>query len=170
MTRRQLLRRVGILCCHFLRNLAFYVAGWRKGEFITKDQFLVNANGNFLDICVLEWCKLFGDSRGKHHWRKVITDQDSFFTGLLQSLKLTNVEFETYVAEMRTYRDKFVAHLDNETVMHPPKMRTARKSVSFLYEYLLANEEEDACFQDAPSSAARFYEYFVWLGRKGYSK
>ncbi len=66
MTRRERLRQVKILCCHFLRNLAFYKAGWRKGELIFKDQFWVNANGNFIDVCVLEWCKLFGDKRGQH--------------------------------------------------------------------------------------------------------
>jgi hypothetical protein len=170
MTRRQLLRRVGILCCHFLRNLAFYKAGWKKGKLVTDDQFFVNANGNFLDVCVLEWCKLFGDKRGKHYWRFVITDQDVFFAGLLQSLKLTEAEFESYILSMRTYRDKFVAHLDMEDVMYPPKLRTARKSVSFLYEYLLAHEEVGACFHDAPQKAARFYKYFSWLGRKGYPK
>lgn len=170
MTRSQLLRRVGILCCHFLRNLAFYKAGWKKGEFVTNDQFFVNANGNFLDICVLEWCKLFADKRGKHHWRKTITDQDAFFTELLRTLKLTEAEFESYIDAMRTYRDKFVAHLDLEETMYPPKLRTARKSVSFLYGYLLAHEEVDGCFQSAPQKASRFYEYFSWLGRKGYSK
>ncbi len=170
MTRRQLLRRVGILCCHFLRNLAFYKAGWRKGELIFKDQFWVNANGNFLDICVLEWCKLFGDKRGKQHWRKVITNQDSFFDGLLQAVKLTEAEFEAYIQEMRAYRDKFVAHLDAEEVMHPPKLRAARKSVAFLYDYLLSNEEEDACFHDAPPKASQFYENFACQGKRVYSK
>lgn len=170
MTRRQLLRRVGILCCHFLRNLAFYKAGWKKGELVTNDQFFVNANGNFLDTCVLEWCKLFGDKRGQHYWRKVITDQDAFFVGLLQSLKLTEADFEDYINAMRTYRDKFVAHLDAEEIMSLPKLRTARKSVSFLYEYLLAHEEIAGCFHDAPKKASRFYEYFSWLGRKGYPR
>jgi hypothetical protein len=170
MTRRQLLRRTGILCCHFLRNLAFYKAGWEKGKLVTNNQFFVNANGNFLDICVLEWCKLFGDKQAKHHWRKVVTNQDVFFTGLLQSLKLTEVELESYIETMRTYRDKFVAHLDTEEVMYPPKLRTARKSVSYLYEYLLAHEEVDACFHDAPQKASRFYEYFLRFGRKGYPR
>lgn len=169
MKRKQLLRRVGILCCHFLRNLAFYKAGWRKGELISKDQFWVNANGNFLDICVLEWCKLFGDKRSKHHWRKVITDQVSFFDGLLRAVNLSKVEFERYIDEMRTYRDKFVAHLDDEEVMHPPRLRVARKSVSFLYDYLLANEEEDTCFHDAPPKASRFYERFARQGKRVYS-
>lgn len=170
MTRRQLLRRTGILCCHFLRNLAFYKAGWKNGGMVTDDQFFVNANDNFLDICVLEWCKLFGDKRGQHYWRKVITDQDAFFVGLLQSLKLTEAEFGGYIGTMRTYRDKFVAHLDAEEVMRLPKLRTARRSVSFFYEYLLAHEEVDGCFHDVPRKASRFYKHFSRLGREGYPK
>lgn len=89
MTHKEHVRRAAILCCHCLRNLAFYKAGWRDGEFIIKEpyQFWTNVNGNFMDICVLEWCKLFTDKkRGKHYWGKVITDGASFFDGLLKSL------------------------------------------------------------------------------------
>lgn len=136
MTRKQRLRRVGILCCHFLRNLAFYKAGWRKNKPIFNDQFWVNANGNFLDICILEWCKLFGENRGQHYWKKVISDQPAFSAELLHAVALTEIQFSAYVEEMRTYRDKFVAHLDSEEIMKIPKLRVARKSVSFLYCYL----------------------------------
>ncbi|MFL9998747.1 hypothetical protein PQR34_45335, partial [Paraburkholderia sediminicola] len=89
MTRRQRLRRAGILCCHFLRNLAFYKAGWKKGEPIRAGQFWINANGNFLDICVLEWCKLFADKKAKQGWRRVVSDPITFYAGLLESLGLT---------------------------------------------------------------------------------
>lgn len=170
MTRRHRLRRVGILCCHFLRNLAFYKAGWRKGELIFKDEFWVNANGNFIEICVLEWCKLFGDQRGQQCWRKVVTDHSAFLAGLLSAVGQTEGEFEAYVEEMRAYRDKFIAHLDSEEVMNIPKLRVARKSVSFLYKYLLANEEEGNCFHDAPPKASQFYKLHYSQGRKVYSK
>ncbi|WP_424318912.1 hypothetical protein [Candidatus Methylomirabilis sp.] len=63
--------------------MAFYRAGWRERKPIFEGQFLVNANGNFLDICVLEWCKLFGDSRAQHHWKKVTSDPDKFFRDTL---------------------------------------------------------------------------------------
>ena len=168
MTRSQFLRRVGILCCNFLRNLAFYKAGWKKGEFVTNDQFFVNANSNFLDICVLEWCKLFADERGKHHWKKSVTHQDAFFEALLDKLKLTEAEFKFYTKSMKTYRDKFVAHLDLEETIYPPKLKTARKSVSFLYQHLLAHEEVNNCFHSAPPKASELYAYFSSMGRKGY--
>ena len=170
MIRRQRLRRVGKLCCHFLRNLAFYEAGWRNGELIFKDQFWVNANSNFIDVCVLEWCNLFGEKRGQQNWRKVVTDQNMFLSRLLHEVDQTEVEFESYVEEIRTYRDKFVAHLDSEEVMNIPKLSVARKGVSYLYEYLLANEEEDNCFHDAPQNASLLYEQYYSLGNMVYSK
>jgi hypothetical protein len=170
MTRRKRLRRVGILCCHFLRNLAFYKAGWRKGKLIFNDQFWVNANGNFIDICVLEWCKLFGDKRGQHSWKKVITNQDAFLKGLLLAVGKTQPEFDSYIEEMKTYRDKFVAHLDSEEVMNIPKLKIAKKSVLFLYSYLLANEDETNSFHDAPPKATCLYRQFYSQGRKVYSK
>ena len=60
---------------------------------IFEGQFWINAIGNFLDICVLEWCKLFGEKRGKHYWREIISDPDSFFQELLNETGLTETEF-----------------------------------------------------------------------------
>ncbi len=88
----------------------------------------------------------------------------------MHAVDQTEDEFDSYVEEMKTYRDKFIAHLDSKEVMNIPKLRVARKSVSFLYDYLLANEEEDNCFQDAPLRAARFYRQFYSEGRSVYSK
>ena len=168
MNRRQRLRRVGILCCHFLRNLAFYKAGWRNGDHVFKGQFLATANANCLDVCVLEWCKLFAEKSGKQHWSKVITERDRFFDGLLQAVSRTDTEFDAYVKEMRGYRDKFIAHLDDELEMRIPKLRVARKSISYLYTYLLENEEEGTCFHDAPKKASSVYENFVAQGKRAY--
>ncbi len=170
MTRKHRLRRVGILCCHCLRNLAFYKAGWRKGELVFDDQFWVNANGNFLDICVMEWCKLFGDVRGVHYWKKVISKPNKFFNGLLYEAKITETEFNEYIKEMRTYRDKFVAHLDSEETMHIPEFDVARRSASYLYDYLLANEDEDNYFSDAPRKASTFYQKYLKEGKSVYGQ
>src|ERR1035437_6938167 len=149
MKRKQHLRRVAILCCHCLRNLAFYRAG-RLGSSLTfQGQFWINVNGNFLDISVLEWCKIFGDSRGKHYWRKVISDHAAFLNGLLQALGMTENELNAYVNEMREYRDKFVAHLDLEEIMQIPRLDVTKNSVSYLYDYLLDYEDEDDYFIDA---------------------
>lgn len=170
MTRRKRVRRVLILCCHFLRNLAFYKSGWRGRTPLRREQFWVTTNGNFLDHCVLEWCKLFGDPRSKHHWRKVVTDQAAFFADLLRTLKLTEAQFEAYIEEMRTYRDKFVAHLDLDETMHIPRLRLARRSVAYLHDYVLAHEDDGGFFPEAPPKAARFYSLYANEGKGVYAE
>jgi hypothetical protein len=173
MTRRERIRRVGILCCHFLRNLAFYEAGWSDGKFIPKQpsQFWINVNGNFIDICVLEWCKLFADEKkGKHYWRKVITDPTSFFDRLMKLLNISKEEFEAYIQKMRSYRDKFIAHLDSENTMNIPELLVAQQSAEYLYDYLLANEDEGNLFHDAPASAWSFYKSFLKEGELVYQE
>lgn len=158
------------MCCHFLRNLAFYKSGWRGRAPLRTEQFWVNANGNFLDHCVLEWCKLFGDPRGKHHWGKVVTDKDAFFAGLLKTMKLTEAQFVTYTGEMRTYRDKFVAHLDLDEVMQIPRLRLARKSVAYLHDYVLAHEDDGGFFPEAPPKASRYYTLYANEGKRVYAE
>lgn len=160
MTRRQRLRRIAILCCHCLRNTAFYRAWHQVGNPQRIEQFWISVNSNFLDIAVLEWCKIFADLHGMHFWRKVISDPDGFWAGLLKELELTETQFGEYVAQMRTYRDQFVAHLDSEEVMHIPHLHTAIASSQYLYDYLLTHEEEDNCFHDAPKDAVAFYKQF----------
>ena len=170
MIRKKRNRRVGIICLHCLRNLAFYKAGWRGNELIIKDQFWVNVNGNFLDICVLEWCKLFGELNGKHYWRKIISDPINFYRGLIHNLGVAETEFDVFTNEMRTYRDKFVAHLDSDETMYIPNLILAKKSVSYLYDYLLANEDEGDFFVDAPKKASTFYNNYVNQGKLTYNK
>lgn len=159
LTRKERLRRVARLCCHCLKNLAYYKTGWHTStDLFKEDQFWKIANNNFLDICVLEWCKLFGEPKGQYSWRKIVTDPQTFFGSLLKELKITEMDFNTYVKGIRIYRDKFVAHLDSERVMNIPKLALAQQSVCYLYDYLLANEDQGNFFPDAPSKAATFYE------------
>ena len=165
MSRNDLLRRVGILCCNFFRNMAFYRAGRVNNLHIDKSNFWNTVNGNFLDICILEWLKLFGERNGKQSWEKAITDKVLFKSNLLKSLELTEDGFNLYVLEMRTYRDKFVAHLDYDKTAQIPHLEIALKSVNYLYNYLLANEEESDCFFDAPPDALNYYKSILLEGQ-----
>jgi len=170
MTRRQYLRRIAILCLHCLRNIAYYRAGWSRGSLVLRSQFWVAVNGNFLDICVLEWCKLFGDSRGKHYWRKGISDPTVFIDGLLQRLGMTEDKLNSYVVEMRTYRDKYVAHLDSDEKFSIPRLDIAKRSVLYLYNYLVNREDQGGYFVDGPRDASRFYEDALKEGQTVYRK
>lgn len=159
MERKKFLRMVATLCLYCLRHMAYYRAGWNGGSLILLTQFWVSVNGNFINICILEWCKLFGDLRGKHSWKRAVSDPKSFQDGLLQNLELTEDDFNAYVIEMRTYRDKYVAHLDSFEKINRPKLDIARNSVVYLYNYLLKQEDRGGYFIDAPIDvSSRFYE------------
>lgn len=145
MNRIERLRRVLILCCYFIQNLAYYRAGWNDQKVFPqyKSQFWVTANGNFLDQCVLEWCKLFGDEKGEHYWGNIVSDPASFEKNLLSTLGISASEFEAHIETIRRYRDKFVAHLDSDKVMNIPDLEIAKKAVLFYQRHIL-NEEAQA--------------------------
>ena len=170
MNRSEKARRSGILCCHFLRNLAFYQSWYKAGQPSKEEQFWITANGNFLDIAVLEWCKLFVDSKGKHHFSKALEDADQFKQDLIAKLGLTEAQFDDYVGSFKTYRDKFIAHLDEENIMHIPHLKIARRSAKFLYQKLLAQEAQNNTFADAPLSAKKVYKSFLNEGLKVYKQ
>jgi hypothetical protein len=100
LTNKDRLRRVTLLCCHFTRNLAYYRAG-RQGPRILprQSEFWITVKGNFIDQCVLEWCKLFGDKNGQHYWGKIVADQVRFEAELFQSVN--QVEFQKLLQKMR---------------------------------------------------------------------
>jgi hypothetical protein len=134
LTREERIRRVVILCREFMRNLAHRRGaaeapqGWRSvgGPLILPDaSFWITSSNNALDMCVLEFCKLFVERKRteNHHWRKVVTDHYAFRDGLLRALKLNEAEYLAYLQIMKDYRDQFIAHLDDERTMHPPNLR-----------------------------------------------
>ncbi|MFL9860076.1 hypothetical protein PQR72_30815 [Paraburkholderia madseniana] len=136
----QFVRKLCLLCCHCARNIAYYRVGFANengaGGLKEPTQFGATVNSNMLDIAVLEWCKLFADHKARHHWKRFIRsedDQKRFLGELLGTTGLSLNEWKRYLDEMRVYRDKFVAHLDEQNVMRIPSLGTALESVFFLY-------------------------------------
>ena len=134
------LRRIGLLCCHCIRNLAYYREGANKKP-RQNTQFWVTVGGNFIDIAVLEWCKLFVEWKGSHHWRQITDDEKVFQENLFKHLGMDGSAFAAYVDEVKTYRDKFIAHLDDERVMNIPKMDIAIQSIFFLYNFVITHNK-----------------------------
>jgi hypothetical protein len=157
MNRRTRLRRTGILCLHALRNLAFQRAMADARRTWESKQFLVTAHNNFLDVAILEWCKLFTDRAGVHHWRKSVTDQGAFSAALLAHVRCSEEEYRDYALSIKTYRDTFVAHLDEANDIDIPTMSIARLSTQFLYSWLLFTEDDCNAYHDAPQRPEEFY-------------
>ena len=165
MHRHTRLRRIGILCLHCLRNAAYYRAWNAAPQIRRREQFWISLNGNFIDTCLLEWCKLFGDLRAMHHWSKVVSDPTDFLARLHESTKLDTAQFEAYRLEVRMYRDKFVAHLDNLNSAQIPRIQPAIDSARLLYNYLVAEEDDAGAFHNAPRSANAQYQNYLREGR-----
>jgi hypothetical protein len=171
LTEEERVRRVAILCRHCLRNLAFYRAGWRYNSHSPRvnRQFWIAAHGSFIDIAVLEWCKLFADEKkGRHHWQKVVADGASFEGGLYDFLRLTKEEFAEYTESMRHFRDKFVAHLDDKSTAFIPFVWPARRSAAYLYGYLQHDAELGGFLADLTETASDFYASMYRLAYREY--
>lgn len=162
--RTDLLRMVVILCCSFARNLAYYRAWWGEdhGHFLSLTHphrnFWLAVNGNFLDMCVLDWCKLFADKGGKHGWRKIVTDARQFEADLLAHLGLDAATFENEIETMRSYRDKFVAHQDLEYHGTYPTLDIAKKAVWFYHAHTVKHEARQGDLTGLPIDIEKGYE------------
>jgi hypothetical protein len=157
VTRRDRLRRVVLLCAHFVRNLAYYRAGHDR---LTKTSppFWITVDGNFIDTAVIEWCKLFGDRKEKHFWANVVADQSGFEAEMLHHLGMTAAQFDSYIDEMRTYRDKFLAHLDDLTVMDIPFLERAKAAVEFYHSHVVKLEAAADDLRGLPNNLADYYQ------------
>lgn len=140
MERKDLIRRVLLLCAHFARNRAYYLAGWNERELRIRNEFWITVNSNFMDIAVLEWCKLFADNSGAHCWCHVVREPTAFEPAMYAAIGISTEQFAETISEMRTYRDKFVAHLDELPEMRIPLLDTAWAAVCFYADQLIKAE------------------------------
>jgi hypothetical protein len=172
--KKEQLRIVVILCCSFARNLAYYHAWWGEdhGHFLflthPHKNFWVAVNNNFLDVCVLDWCKLFADKRAKHGWRQIVTDVQKFEAGLLHHLNLDAAAFENEIKAMRSYRDKFVAHQDLEYTAILPTFDVAKKAVWFYHAHIVNQEAQPGDLFGLPLDLERGYDDEVQGARAVY--
>jgi hypothetical protein len=153
-------RRMVVLCCNFMRNLALHRAGLRgavRDNLLNphhpQGEFWVQAHGNFLDACVMDWWKLFADYDGEHHWHRVVGDSDRACFGKDLHAVVGRAEFNKTKNKVDRYRNKFVAHLDNERMMKKlPELEVARKAVVFLHERLAQQIANRAELRGLPAS------------------
>ena len=158
MNRRQLIRRVVLLCAHFTRNMAYFRAGWDGPTLMRTDEFWKTINGNCLDIAVLEWCKLFADPKGVHHWSKVVNKPSDFERRLLKDVAMSDQDFAEYIKLVRTYRDKFVAHLDDELVLHPPPLDAAWAAVRRYHRQVINVEAKSGDLVNLPTDLMSYFD------------
>jgi hypothetical protein len=162
---RRLARRQALLACAIVRNVAFYRAGYvtedGRGRLKDDSQMGRTINSNFVDIAVLEWCKLFADWHARHHWRRCVRDtqaRTAFRTDLFEAIASDAPGWEQYLTAVRTYRDRFVAHLDDDDTMHIPSLDPVLASTFFFYRQLVEQAPEGALDGRFPRDLQVYYD------------
>jgi hypothetical protein len=150
-------QRSAQLCCHCLRNIAYYRAWWDAGKPHADSDFIVNGNGNCIDIAVLEWCKLFtSPKKEKHNFENVVNDPDNLLAAMLAHIGASNGDWDDYKETMKKYRDKYIAHWDDDPDgAMSPVLDLAIASAAYLLDYLTTHGEDG--WWPFPQNAMQFY-------------
>src|SRR5205814_528312 len=115
------LRRVVVLCHNFLRSFEYYLAAEMLPQMHRGTAaYVYVATRLNLNACVLDWCKLLGDPRGTYRPEEIFEDVAGFESGLLTRLGTDAEGLAAYLTEMRRYRDKYLAHLDDIPTISTP--------------------------------------------------
>jgi len=169
MDRVKRLRRVGLLCCSFSRNCAYYKAGWLETKTTATNEFWLTVQNNFLDTAVLEWLKLFGDFKDKHHWKKVAECPDEFKLEMLSFCNTTEAELVEHRNQFKDYRDKFIAHLDSEPTMKIPVLDIALRLTEYYYGYI-SKELGTVHLANLPTELEEYYETCLSDSKRHFGK
>jgi len=144
----KLLRRVGLKCADFARQPSYHRA---LNEY--KDGFKLNfwiyVFNNSIDLAVLDWFHLFGYHNDDLHWKQIVADIEAFRQQLFDHVNMTEDEWKSYREEIKTYRDKDVAHIEVRPASQVPEMGIALKTATYYYDYVL-------------KELARFGDYSNW--------
>jgi hypothetical protein len=133
-----------------ISNIAAYRANWHKingvSKLIVDRDFWVRMNGNFLDVAVLEWCKLFADKSGKHHWSCTFKNKNAWKKDLFENMAMSQTRFKKELKLVSDYRNKYVAHLDDPIAMNYPYTEFMLNSVYHLHDCLKTNAQTKRFF------------------------
>jgi hypothetical protein len=161
------------LCNYCTKNLAYFRAGRINDMAIFPPTDLhITINGNFIDVCVLDWCKLFGAEKNQqHHWTKAFADRENFMRRLLEAIGCAENQYEVHRQQMLSYRDQFVARLDCRPKFTVPTLDVAKSSVFFLYSSLRCTYPELSRALGEPKTlddrykawSAEAYEFYRFL-------
>jgi len=141
---------------YVVRNVAHHRSLQKYKDEFNQNYWIIIFN-NFLDIAVLEWCKVFGSRNEATHWSNHVKDQDTFRQELLSRLKLSQEEWGEYWESIKEYRDNAVAHhgyIPNGTDY--PDFSYALVACYYYYEILI-NELRSLKVYDYPDDLEKYF-------------
>jgi len=146
-----------MLCCHFARNFAYYSV-FRSSAVLLEEGFWLTVHGNFVDVCVLEWCKLFGNRNGKYHWQNVTLNPQEFRRQLLNMHGIDEAQLEKLWNEVKDYRDDFVAHLEEDEATAIPNLNVPYLLTTFYFRALQSDFPDLQLTSTLPQYFDRYYD------------
>lgn len=158
-------RRAAMLCCYFARNFAYFSV-FRSSPALREDGFWLTVHGNFVDVCVLEWCKLFGNRNGKYHWMNVTSDPETFRRELLDVHGIDDAELKRLWNEGKDYRDDFVAHTETQETTSVPKLNVPYLLVKFYFRRLQSDFPALIACEKLPQHFDRYYDNCLKLAQE----
>lgn len=160
-------RRVLKICNLFVFNYAYFKSGWDQNKFKGSNDFWISLNNNFYDICILEWCKLFGSNSETLHWKKIVFNKKDFKLRLFRDLNITQEDLNLLHETTKVLRDKFIAHIDNDKYLYRPNLGLALKIIYYLYKEIFNLCSDTNGF---PEDLEAIYELNFKLGNVEYCK
>ena len=116
-------------------------------------------SNNFLDVAILEWCKVFGSRSDATHWTSNVLDEAAFRAGLFEKLKINKAEWEAYRERVKAYRDKVIAHYDSASATSDhPDFCLALKACFYYYDMLNRQLKQSSIGTGYPESLEDYYE------------
>jgi hypothetical protein len=109
-------------------------------------------------MCVLEWCKLFADKKGRFYWEKIVTSPQDFKAALFLKLGLQEEEFQDYISKMLDLRDKVIAHSDLVRTGYVPQLDIAKEAIWFYHWYFVNREAEREDLSQLPTDIEKGYQ------------
>lgn len=141
---------------YIARNIAYHRSLSEYKDDIVQNYWVYIFN-NFLDISVLEWCKVFGSRAEETHWSNHINNVDKFRKDMLIHLGLSQAEWKEYWNQLKTYRDCGVAHyIYNPDITDYPKFDNALE-VSYFYYDILIQELRSLNVYDYPDDLKIYF-------------
>lgn len=150
-------KNTALICCHFARSLAYYNAT-KMVLPLDREGFWLTVAGNFIDVCALEWSKLFGNRNGKCHWQRVLRQPELFKQDFLTLNHLDDAKWNGLWKQIKDYRDNFVAHVEDQETTQVPCMTIPYLLVKFYFERLQREFPEIASLGELPKYMDRYFD------------
>lgn len=110
---------------------------------LINNEFWIYTINAYLLQAIICWCKVFGSSTNNEVHYSKLGNKDSqsfierdFIKRVALELNTRSVDFESYIKELRDFRNKFVAHSDIEYKKPVPYLKWAYKTAIIYDEWI----------------------------------